>query len=70
MKQDPRVLVARRLPARWPIFQTLSVVTAISHFEASDTVKYVVVAFLTAWWILIASLKIFQRPIDPFDLER
>ena len=68
MKQDYRVISPKRIPIKLPITQTVVSAIAVKVFEIESPWTYVIAAILAAIWVVIISLKIVQRKIDPFDL--
>ena len=67
MKPDYRVISPKRIPARLPITQAIVAAIAIKEFEIESPWTYVIAAVLAAVWVVIISMKIVQRKIDPFD---
>ena len=67
MKPDYRVISPKRIPARLPITQTIVTAIAVNVFEIESPWTYVIAAVLAAVWVVIISMKIVQRKIDPFD---
>ena len=67
MKQDYRVISQKRIPVKLPTTQTIVTAIAVKVFEIESPWTYVIAAILAAIWVVIISLKIVQRKIDPFD---
>lgn len=67
MSGDYRVLAKRRIPAKYPIIESVIVFMLIDTYDLSGWSFGLLVAYISILWLIRLSLKVNQKHIDPFN---